>query len=180
VANKTPNLRNLATVPSALLRDLPAVPRDGVELFLVTAEGTYEGQKYAVGELIVCRGEARNGDTTVLVPKGHGRPRLGRIVGTRYLGDAQEPCHPARWAPAGRVVARYRRVDVGWIIELQDGGNRAPDLGGARVDRNEVGGLRPTARAAAEEEGKASSAATPPKDPPPSKPSSPQLSLFVA
>jgi hypothetical protein len=180
VANKTPNLRNLATVPAALLRDLPAVPRDGVELFLVTAEGTYEGQKYAVGELIVCRGEARNGDTTVLVPKGHGRPRLGRIAGTRFLGDAQEPCHPARWAPAGRVVARYRRVDVGWIIELQDGANRAPDLEGARVDRNEVGGLRPTARAAAEEEGKASSAATPPKDPPPSKPSSPQLSLFVA
>src|SRR5687767_14312117 len=99
-----PNLRNLATVPTAILQALPAVPREGVELFLVTAEGIYNERRYAAGELIVCRGEARSGDITVLVPKGHGRPRLGQVDGLRLLGDGGELCSPARWGCAGRVV----------------------------------------------------------------------------
>lgn len=179
--NQAPNLRNLSTVPAVILKELPAVPRDGVELFLVTAEGSYNGQRFAAGELIVCRGDARNGDTTVLVPKGHGRPRLGRIDGARLRGDAEELCHPARWGSAGRVVARYRRAAEGWIVELQDG-RRNVDAGIPRADRNE--GLRPAARA--EAEGRSPSAAqatsgqshsdTRPPEPP--QPGAAQLGLF--
>lgn len=185
--NQPPNLRNLSTIPAAILKELPAVPREGVELFLVTAEGAYNGQRYSTGELIVCRGDARNGDITVLVPKGHGRPRLGRIDGARLRGDAEELCHPARFSSAGRVVARYRHAAEGWIVELQDGVRS----GSVRADRSEVGGLREVARAAVEGEGKASSTAQPaPKepatalvgqtDPPQPQPGAAQLGLFVA
>lgn len=158
-----PHLRSLATVPASVLQALPAVPREGVELFLITTEGIYDDVFYAAGELIVCRGEARSGDTTVLVPRGHGRPRLGRIESGRLLGDGGEPCHPARWGCAGRVVARYRRESDGWIIELQESTRgREPDAeGGTRGERAEVGEPLPSASVAAEGEGKAPSAAQP-------------------
>jgi hypothetical protein len=115
VAACAPSIRPL----SEPLRGAP-LPREGVRLFVVTGEGTFGGRGYGVGEVLVCRGEARSGDLTVLVARGHGRPRLGSVRGTRLVGDAGEPCLPERWQAAGRLVARWRHAAHGWVAELLD------------------------------------------------------------
>lgn len=78
------------------------------ELFLVVGEGEFEGRSFAVGDLLACVGAATSGDLVVLVPRGHGRPRLGTVQGARLLGDAGEPCHAIRWRVAGRLVSVVR------------------------------------------------------------------------
>lgn len=156
----TPNLRSVPSAPEAVTRDL-AVPRERVELFLVTAEGSYGGWWFGAGDLIVCRGEARPGDVTVLVARGQGRPRLGKVDGSKFRGDAGELCLPARWRAAGRVVARYRRGAEGWVAQLIERG--AWEFGAVAV-----GGPSVPAGAAAEGRGERPSAAHQ------------QLSLFAA
>ncbi|MEO0602282.1 MAG: hypothetical protein AAF211_12645, partial [Myxococcota bacterium] len=76
------------------------------------------GTSWQRGEVLVCRGDARPGDTVVLVARGHGRPRLGRVEGLRFVGDSGEPCHPARWVSAGPVVAAVREQLDGWRVDL--------------------------------------------------------------
>lgn len=89
---------------------LPAV--EAQELFLVVVEGEFAGRVFAAGDLLVCGGRAHHGDLVVLVPRGHGRPRLGSIKGARLLGDAGEPCHEVRWRIAGRLVSVVREPGV--------------------------------------------------------------------
>jgi hypothetical protein len=123
------------------LPGVPALPRDGVQLFLVTREGAFAGRTFGAGEVLVCRGEARSTDLTVLVARGHGRPRLGWVQGTRLIGDAGEPCLPERWAAVGRLVACYRHASHGWVVELFDR-EGSQDLRGAPLrveDRGAVG-----------------------------------------
>ena len=102
------------------LRGVPALPRDGVQLFVVTREGRFSGRTFGTGEVLVCRGEARSADLTVLVARGHGRPRLGSVQGSRLIGDAGEPCLAERWQAAGKLVACYRHAAHGWVVELFD------------------------------------------------------------
>jgi hypothetical protein len=124
---------------------LPALPeREGVDLFVVVAEGAFAGQRWEVGEILVCRGEARSGDAVVLVARGHGRPRLGSVEGTRFLGDGGEPCHPARWRAAGRIVATYRQRELGWVVDLQQG----PAAAGRAGEALPVAGRAPATPAA--------------------------------
>lgn len=146
----TPTLRPIRSVPEEVSRDL-VYPRERVELFLVVEEGIFGGIRFAAGDLVACRGEARQGDVTVLVARGQGRPRLGSVAGTRFRGDAGEPCHPARWRSAGLVVARYRQESEGWVAQLIE---REAWVMGA-----EFGGASAQAHAAAEERGDRSSAA---------------------
>jgi len=117
-----PLLRALDLHHPNVVRDpgcLPALSLEpGLEAFLVVGEGSYLGVDYAVGDVLVCRGEARSGRPTVLVAR-HGRPRMGSVVGQRLLGDANEPCHPGRWQPVGELWALYRRSAVargGWAV----------------------------------------------------------------
>ncbi len=98
----------------------------GVETFVVSSEGWFEGVAMSPGDVLVCRGEARHGDATVLVALGMGRPRLGSRKGTRWLGDGGEPCAEERWRSAGRLVARCRRTREGWVADLLDGRGNAP------------------------------------------------------
>jgi hypothetical protein len=114
------------------------VTQPGVRLFVVTSEGRFGGCTFATGEVLVCRGEARSADLTVLVARGHGRPRLGSVVGTRLVGDAGEPCLPERWQAAGKLVARYRHAAHGWVVELLDGGAGDLPAAGARVGAGEA------------------------------------------
>jgi hypothetical protein len=113
-----------------LLQSAPrttSAPVPGVEAFLVVREGTFGGRTFAAGELVWCRGEVRNGDETVLVALGHGRPRFGARRNARWLGDAGEPCAAERWRSAGRLVGRSRYVAGGWVVELfQDGAVAEP------------------------------------------------------
>lgn len=85
----------------------PQLERHGLDgaarRFRVVREGMFGGHFYNLGDIVVCRGKARPGDATVLVARGNGRPRMGRLIGTRLVGDAGEPCHPVRWMSAGRV-----------------------------------------------------------------------------
>jgi hypothetical protein len=93
-------------------------PAVGVESFVVVREGQFGGRSFGVGDLVWCRGEARNGDDTVLVALGLGRPRFGARRNARWFGDAGEPCAPERWRSAGRVVGRSRNLGGGWVVEL--------------------------------------------------------------
>ena len=104
-----PNLRRApGCVPP-----LPMVP--GLRAFLVVGEGRFLGRDYAVGDVLVCRGEPRSGHATVLEAR-HGRPRLGSVLGQRLVGDAGEACHPARWRAVGELWAVYRRGVSGWSM----------------------------------------------------------------
>lgn len=123
-----PCIRSLDNVPETVLRELPTLPREGVELFVVTTEGVYGGIRFAAGEVLVCRGEARPGDVVVLVARGFGLPRVGSLDGTRFRGDAGEPCHPGRWRAAGPVVAQVQRTEAGWVIRLVERGVCEPAL----------------------------------------------------
>jgi len=158
-----PLLRPLSAAPRSVRPLLPVLPA-GVPAFVVVHEGGFAGLDLGAGDVLVCRGEAVHGELTVLVPRGHGRPRLGRVRGTVLEGDAGEPCSSLRWAPAGRVVARYRLGPDGWVVELLDG----------------PGGVQRPARAVSAEgspsvqEGRQEAAAGP------SQGSRSQLSLFAA
>ena len=91
-----------------------------VEAFVVVREGAFGGEVYGVGDVLLCRGDARNGDATVLVATGVGRPRLGLRRNGRWLGDAGEPCAEERWRSAGRLVGRIRSTVNGPVVELRD------------------------------------------------------------
>ena len=77
-------------------------------VFRVVRTGLFEGRLWREGDHVVCRPGARYGGPVVLVPRGKGRPMLGRQDGLRLTGVHGEPCHPARWAPSGRVVRVVR------------------------------------------------------------------------
>lgn len=91
---------------------------EGAELFRVVRGGAFAGRSWEAGELMMCRGEPRSGDAVVLVSRGRqGRPRVGRLEGTRFLGEVGEPCHPARWRSSGPLVAAWRPRGERWVIE---------------------------------------------------------------
>jgi hypothetical protein len=136
--------------PREWLPELPA-DADGITAFVVVGAGTFGGRAYQVGEVLLCGGTAATGEVVVLVASGVGRPRLGTAVGLRFLGDGGEPCHPARWRSAGKVVGRAWAARPCPQEAPQEGGNRegwscAPAQGGspAAAVRGEAG--RPVAR----------------------------------
>jgi len=100
------------------LAPIASAHANGVQLFVVRREGEFGGQSYEAGQVVVCRGTPRCGEVVVLVALGHGRPRLGRVEGLGFTGDAGEPRDPARWVAAGKVVAAIRKRPQGWVVEL--------------------------------------------------------------
>ena len=52
----------------------------------------------AEGDLLLVAGAAAVGEMCVLVPWGHGRPMLGRGLGTGFVAEpGSVPCSPRRW-----------------------------------------------------------------------------------
>ena len=74
------------------------------DVFVVVSSGEFDGQRYRVGDVLICRGEAVDGEAMVLMARGHGRPRMGRVLGDALFGEVGEPCSAARWRAAGRIV----------------------------------------------------------------------------
>jgi hypothetical protein len=107
-------------VSAPLLQPAPrsAPPAPGLESFVVAREGTFGGRWFGVGDVVLCRGDVRNGDDTVLVALGHGRPRFGTRRNGRWHGDAGEPCAAERWRAAGRLVGRVRAVGGRHVVDL--------------------------------------------------------------
>ncbi len=109
---------NLVRAPGCV----PPMPvEEGLSAFLVVGEGRFLDVAYAVGDVLVCRGEPRSGRTTVLEAR-HGRPRLGTVLGQRLVGDAGEACHPTRWRAVGELSAVYRRTASGWVVQHAEEG----------------------------------------------------------
>jgi len=105
-----------ATVPFGSPMGFPPMR----QVFSVERDGLFGGRQFHAGELALVDGVAEEGDLVVLVAAGPGRPRLGRVVGNRLLGDRGEPCLMSRWEVAGRVVGVIRPVGTGWCVELFD------------------------------------------------------------
>lgn len=103
-------------------REVGAIAGEGTVCFRVLQEGRFGGHVFEVGDLVLCAGAPRHEDAVVLVARGHGRPRLGRVVGPHLLGDAGERCHEARWRAAGRVVGVARQRQGRWVISTWGGG----------------------------------------------------------
>lgn len=103
---RAPLLEALRPVPGSAMSS----STEGESRFLVVRSGWFGGHRWVAGQVLVCRGEPRMGDSVVLVSRRgrEVRPRLGRVEGTRFLGEAGERCHPGRWRAAGAVVATYR------------------------------------------------------------------------
>lgn len=103
----SPTLAPLLTVLSRAGIDAAIVPEAlrpiRQHLYAVIEAGDFGGRRYAVGEVVVCRGEPAATEPVVLVPRGPGRPMLGRVDREAITGDAGEPCAPARWTVAGRI-----------------------------------------------------------------------------
>ena len=76
----------------------------GRSRFRVIEAGAYAGQSFCVGDVVECRRHASVGETIVLVAKGAGRPRFGKVTLDGLLGDGGEPCSPGRWQAIGAVV----------------------------------------------------------------------------
>ena len=124
-----PILTRLCHAHPAQLAQLPALQcGPGVQHFVVTRGGRCSQGRWSAGELLVCLGGAVEGDRVVLVPRGRGAPRIGRIQNNKILGDAGEPCHPGRWQVAGRLVGTWQQLGEGWVCALADveGANTAP------------------------------------------------------
>lgn len=80
------------------------------QAFVVVGAGSFQGQGFRIGELLVCGAEVcSEGDVVILAPVGRGRARLGTVRGGRLYGEAGEPCRRARW----QVVGRLERVVAG-------------------------------------------------------------------
>lgn len=116
-----PRLIAIEDAPRGLVSSLPRLPRGrDVQGFVVVRDGRWQSSQWRVGDVVVCRGDATQGDDVVLLPAGHGRPQFGSIKGIRLYGAEGEPCHPARWHVAGKIVLAYRQQSDGWMVELRD------------------------------------------------------------
>jgi hypothetical protein len=102
----------------------------GAELFVVLEAGVYDRRWFGVGEVLVCSGEAQAEDATVLVARGFGRPRIGAVQGDRLIGDAGEPCHPARWRSAGRVAGKIDGLTCPRVAEMVERAQRSAPVRG--------------------------------------------------
>jgi hypothetical protein len=86
--------------------------------FQVVRAGRIGDTAFAAGDVIVCGAEPLDGQLTVLVARGAGRPRFGRVRGIRLLGEVGEPCDPGRWRAAGRILAHHQHSDAFDQLEL--------------------------------------------------------------
>jgi hypothetical protein len=100
----------LAPLPVSAIPARIAGP--GVTAWEVVRSGSIGEVELAVGDRVVCEPTAQDG-VVVLVPRGRGRPVLGRQIGGRLSGAWGEPCHPGRWeimgAPRWRLVLAHGR-----------------------------------------------------------------------
>lgn len=101
-----PRLRALhpESLSPRLLSELRAGLDGPVRLFVVVEAGRFDARPWGAGDVIVCAGTSAEGVRTVLEPEGRGRPVLGKITADGMTGAWDEPCHPLRWAPVGRIV----------------------------------------------------------------------------
>jgi hypothetical protein len=69
------------------------------------------------GDLLLAVGTARVGDLCVLLPRGRGRPLVGRITqGGLVAEPSGVPCCTQRWCVAGRLEVRPAAEPRGLVI----------------------------------------------------------------
>lgn len=130
-----PRLRALhpESLSFRLLAELKAGLTGPVRLFVVVEPGRFDARPWGVGDVIVCAGTSAEGVRTVLEPEGRGRPVLGKITADGMTGAWDEPCHPLRWTPVGRIV----RVLAG-AVDVQPEVIVRPQLRLAPAPRQEI------------------------------------------
>ncbi|TVQ86481.1 MAG: hypothetical protein EA397_19985 [Deltaproteobacteria bacterium] len=96
----------LRTAPALVQRALRAgALRSGATQFVVTVGGDLNGLYVERGAVLVCDPDSTSSRCpVVLLPKGHGRPCVGRIEGKHLRGEHGEPCSPRRWQVSGGIV----------------------------------------------------------------------------
>lgn len=96
----------------------------GLRHFRVRRGGTFRGQQFVAGDVLVVGGPSRGEWPVVLVARGLGRPRLGTQRGLTLLGEVGEPCSAMRWEAAGRVIGVIRSANatgVQGLVQAFDG-----------------------------------------------------------
>lgn len=84
---------------------LEFVPDSNRRLVRVCRAGLFAGRVFEYGAVYrVGLRSVQEGEPAVLVPRGLGSPRLGRIRRGRLLGTADEPCSPSWWVVLGPLV----------------------------------------------------------------------------
>jgi len=111
------NPPTLCRVPTAPLPAGAVLDPAGLVAFEVVRGGEFDGVTLVAGERLLVRAGAQGDGRVVLVPRGHGRPTLGRRDGGRLSGAWGEPCHRDRWEAVGRIAWRARVDERGLRVE---------------------------------------------------------------
>jgi hypothetical protein len=112
--------------PPALVPTQPVDLAPGLRAFEVVRAGVFDDILVERGEILLVRCDATGDGRVVLLPRGHGRPALGRREGNRLCGAWGEPCHRDRWEVAGRIVWRARHTGRTWRLDPLTAGRAAP------------------------------------------------------
>lgn len=89
-----------------------------------------EGQPLGLrpGDLLLAVGTARVGDLCVLLPRGRGRPLVGRIThGGLVAEPSGVPCCTERWCVAGRLVVKANDRPRGLVLPFPQRSSSSED-----------------------------------------------------
>lgn len=93
---------------------IPArLDRPGMTAWEVIRSGRIGDTELGVGDRLLCEPTGDDG-VVVLVPRGRGRPVLGRQLRGRLTGAWGEPCHPDRWESLGAPRWRQSLASAAW------------------------------------------------------------------
>jgi len=100
------------TLPSPSL-NIPRIRQNRDGAIVITSWGEIEGQILRAGDHLLL-GAAEVGRLLLLVPRGHGRPMLGRRNGTQLFAEPSGVrASETRWQVAGGVSSVERRLERG-------------------------------------------------------------------
>ncbi len=81
------------------------------------------------GDLLLAVGTARVGDLCILLPRGRGRPLVGRVIhGGLVAEPSGVPCCTNRWRVAGRLVVQAAGEPRGLVLPFPRASARSKDM----------------------------------------------------
>lgn len=101
----------LAIDPTVLTAAAGSALPEGARAFAIRAAGSFAGRTWEEGDVLLVGGRPGWGHPLVMVPRGKGRPSVGRRDRHGLQGGYGETCSCERWAVAGRILATWRAAE---------------------------------------------------------------------